>query len=57
MAFLGIGLFVSLVFIGDLLNIGILQSADGILTVLIVGGPVILILGLILMYGLEDFFD
>ena len=57
MAFLGIGLFVSLVFIGDLLDIGILQSADGILIVLLVGGPLIFILALILLYILGDNFD
>jgi hypothetical protein len=51
MAAAGIGLFALLAFAGDYLDIGLLQSSGGILLVLLIGGPIIFIPALILLYA------
>ena len=53
MAFLGVGLFALLAFTGDYFDIGLLQSSGGILLVLLIGGPIIFITALILLYAMR----
>ncbi len=50
MAGLGIGLVVAIALIGDFFQIEFLQSTGGILTFLLLGGPLILIPILVFLY-------
>ena len=50
MAAAGIGLVVLLALVGDFFDIGLLQSTGGIVIVLLVGGPLLLISTMILLY-------